>query len=728
MPHRLWPLFWELGLRNLRTARNNRTRRRPQVGIVSEVERLEDRTLLSVSSVASLGSISKSGATGEKPQSKVWEHGGQFFTALEHDDGTAVFRLDGTQWTPILTLAEDAYQADVKVDGDLVHILLEDGKDTKLASLQYVNGASGSYQFWSVRPQLASINLGDPETATIDIDSTGRMWVAYDKGSNVVVRYSDGPYTTWSNEIVVASGIKSDDITSVIALPNGTIGVFWSNQSAKRFGFKTHVDGAAPNAWSSDEVPGNASAVSAGKGMADDHLNLKVTSDGTLYAVIKTSYDSSSQVGIGLLVRRPNGTWDKIYSVDTDGTRPTIQVIEETDTIIVAYRNTDGSGPINYRESKISNIAFGAEKVLISQSSANNVSSAKNVAGTKAVFVAGSSSTVYGALVNTQGSSPVPTNNPPQVDAGADLAAEHGQTVFLNGTATDDGYPINPGQLSVTWSQISGPGVAAFENANSIDTNAAFTLAGTYVLQLTASDGQHTRTDQVTVVIAPPAAPTSGPVDVAVPDILTPTGTSNDNTPTFTWTESAGAAAYYLTVKNLDTGEFVYKNKALTGGSVTLTTPLIDGKYRACICAIRPDGSLTEWDIHSFKLFGVETPSGLPETPAMPTLLTPDATTDDNTPTFTWTQVPGAVSYYLTLKNLETGEFLISDKTLKGDSLAVTAPLADGKYRVCLRATFANGTFTEWNIRTFTVATASMDSFFSSLNDTQDPSLLGLLV
>ena len=44
-----------------------------------------------------------------------------------------------------------------------------------------------------------------------------------------------------------------------------------------------------------------------GHGMADDHLHMAVSSNGTVYAAVKTSYDTAGQVTIGLLVRRPDG-------------------------------------------------------------------------------------------------------------------------------------------------------------------------------------------------------------------------------------------------------------------------------------------------------------------------------------------------------------------------------------------------------------------------------------
>ena len=103
------------------------------------------------------------------------------------------------------------------------------------------------------------------------------------------MRYSDGPYSTWSDSIAVASNITSDDIAVISALPNGAMAVMWSNQNNERFGFCYHLDEADPASWSATEKAGSQSALERGGGMADDHLNVAVSSDGTLYAAVKTS-------------------------------------------------------------------------------------------------------------------------------------------------------------------------------------------------------------------------------------------------------------------------------------------------------------------------------------------------------------------------------------------------------------------------------------------------------
>ena len=262
--------------------------------------------------------MSASDDTGEKPQSKVWEYNDAWYSVMPDSDGTWVWKLNGTQWQKQLQLtADDGYHADVKVDGNLAHILLFDGSCIPVWRPSSTTTAiDNRYEMWSLRPSLVNVAVNSSaETAVIDIDSTGRMWVAYDTSSSIEVRYADAntQYSSWSAPITVASGIKSDDIGSLIAMPNGAIGVMWSNQNTERFGFRIHVDGANPSTWLNAEVAAGQSAQNQGAGMADDHIHLAVASDGTLYAAVKTSYDSSGYPRMCLLVRRPSGQWDNMY-------------------------------------------------------------------------------------------------------------------------------------------------------------------------------------------------------------------------------------------------------------------------------------------------------------------------------------------------------------------------------------------------------------------------------
>lgn len=95
-------------------------------------------------------------------------------------------------------------------------------------------------------------------------------------------------------------------------------------------------------------------------------------------------------------------------------------------------------------------------------------------------------------------------NQAPVVSAGPDQTLPIGTTsATLNATATDDGLPFT-GSLTAYWSQVSGPGTVTF-GATALTTPVFFTLPGTYVLRLTATDDELTSSDDVVITLASPA-------------------------------------------------------------------------------------------------------------------------------------------------------------------------------------------------------------------------------
>jgi len=97
---------------------------------------------------------------------------------------------------------------------------------------------------------------------------------------------------------------------------------------------------------------------------------------------------------------------------------------------------------------------------------------------------------------------PHPPNQPPVVNAGADQSVALPADAALAGAASDsDG---GPAPLTVTWSTQSGPAAVGFANANALSTTATFSVAGSYVLRLSATDGAATVNDDVTVIVSDP--------------------------------------------------------------------------------------------------------------------------------------------------------------------------------------------------------------------------------
>lgn len=144
-----------------------------------------------------------------------------------------------------------------------------------------------------------------------------------------------------------------------------------------------------------------------------------------------------------------------------------------------------------------------------------------------------------------------PVNSPPAVNAGPDQSILISGPAILDGTVTDDGLPTPPGSITSGWTKASGPGVVTFGNSSAIDTTATFSMAGTYVLRLTAFDGEFTVFDEATVVVdpvnQPPVVHAGSDQSVAITDAATLDGTViDDGLPvspgavTTTWSKLSG--------------------------------------------------------------------------------------------------------------------------------------------------------------------------------------------
>lgn len=97
------------------------------------------------------------------------------------------------------------------------------------------------------------------------------------------------------------------------------------------------------------------------------------------------------------------------------------------------------------------------------------------------------------------------TNKAPAVDAGKDQsilvsAGSSGHYVInLDGVVEDDGLPND--SLTATWSKLSGPGSAGFDNPDTPDTNVSLSTDGAYQLRLTANDGSRAGSDDIIIVV-----------------------------------------------------------------------------------------------------------------------------------------------------------------------------------------------------------------------------------
>jgi hypothetical protein len=90
-------------------------------------------------------------------------------------------------------------------------------------------------------------------------------------------------------------------------------------------------------------------------------------------------------------------------------------------------------------------------------------------------------------------------NSAPVVNAGPDLTTEVLVPVALSGASVSDSSPT--GTLTTAWSKVSGPGPVSFGDPAVVDTTATFSVAGGYVLRLTATDGNLLASDDAAVQV-----------------------------------------------------------------------------------------------------------------------------------------------------------------------------------------------------------------------------------
>lgn len=170
---------------------------------------------------------------------------------------------------------------------------------------------------------------------------------------------------------------------------------------------------------------------------------------------------------------------------------------------------------------------------------------------------ASSSSTVQ-VTVNAA----IPPNQPPVVNAGVDRAITlPTNSITQVGSATDPDGTIS----SYSWTKVSGPVGITFGSANAAGTTINNLVAGTYVIQLQATDNQGgIGTDQFTLIVS--ARPNTNPTvnagadkTVQLPATTTNfTGTAASTNPggsitIVLWTQIGGTASTITPTNNLNT-------------------------------------------------------------------------------------------------------------------------------------------------------------------------------
>ena len=198
-----------------------------------------------------------------------------------------------------------------------------------------------------------------------------------------------------------------------------------------------------------------------------------------------------------------------------------------------------------------------------------------------------------------------------------------------------------------------------------------------------------------------PKESSSEPSVPGMANLLSPSGTINETTPTFTWNTVEGATMYVLYVEG-PSGTVIeqwYDAYMITSGDTCSVAPdvqLQEGNYFWEI-QTRNDVGYGNWS--SALQFSVAATE--PSVPGTATLLSPSGNIKERIPTYTWNTVEGATMYVLYVEGPSgtvIEQWYDAYMITSGDTCSVTPDmtLARGKYSWGIRASNDNG-YGDWS-------------------------------
>jgi len=184
----------------------------------------------------------------------------------------------------------------------------------------------------------------------------------------------------------------------------------------------------------------------------------------------------------------------------------------------------------------------------------------------------------------------------------------------------------------------------------------------------------------------------------AAPSITAPTGTTQSQRPTFTWTASTGAVSYDVFIKNNATGANPQVSVNVVGTTSYLPTADIGiGKFTVWVRAVSAAGTKSAWSVS--RNFTVNTS-------AVPAPMIRNQFT--SRPNVVWKDLPGAVKFDVWLEGTTAGQVssvILHNITGKSWQSATDLPL--GQYRAWVRGLDASGLAAAWSsVVNFSVVTA----------------------
>ncbi len=487
--------------------------------------------------------------TAEKPEHKLWWHDGSWWGVLWSTGSNRYrihkFNLASQCWTEVGPDVDDRSQtlSDVLWDGTKLYIashVMESTSATGNGRLYRYSYDTGTDTYTLDAGFPVDVNGEKSETLTIAKDTAGKLWVTWASNTAIMVNRSTTDDLTWGTAFQVpvqGSNVNADDISAIVAFGN-RIGVLWSNQNDEKMYFATHVDGDADLTWQARETSLEVSS----KPVADDHINIKMTSDdgGNVYVATKSSSEVSSETLIYLLKRNgSNGVWSahEVGKVSDDHTRPILAVDTENRNIYVFMARLTGTPRSIYmKSSNLDNISFplgvGTEFIRSETDDLTNnpTGTRQNVNSTTGVLVLASDEGTNNYLHNYLSLAPATPPAAPSGLSATAISASQINLAWTDNSNNENGFKIERKTgAGGTYAEVGsvGAGVTSFSN-----TGLAASTEYFYRVFAHNGSGNSTYSNEANATTqnppTPPAAPTS----------LSATAISNSQI-NLTWTDNA---------------------------------------------------------------------------------------------------------------------------------------------------------------------------------------------
>jgi len=369
---------------------------------------------------------------------------------------------------------------------------------------------------------LAATGLPAWLTFTSNGDGTATLTGTPSAPGNAAVTLSvaDGTYITYQTVklvIVPATG-NTAPVIPTASLPNANVSVAYSATVAA-----TDADGhaitlstGARPAWLTFTDNGNGTGSFGGTPVAGSNGSFVINvtaSDGLATTVKPLSLTVGARATLSL-----SGS---AYSVTESGGSLTVTVnrtVNSVGAVAVNYASGNGtatagsdytaaSGTLNWADGDTAAKTFTVP-IINDTFTEGSETFTVTLSGLTGIADLGTSTATVTITDNDNNTAPVVALTQP---SGTVSLPDRTDSLVLAATVTDDSQPTW-GSLTTTWSQVSGPSGqnAVFAAASSATTSITFPADGTYVLRLTASDGEFSASKDLTVIAGPATGPVAG--------------------------------------------------------------------------------------------------------------------------------------------------------------------------------------------------------------------------